>query len=71
MISGLLKQNVGCITVHYKDREVPLYELKFQEDDMENRSIWLEFHEEEEMVSVLEDWMEKAHLGISYFDKKG
>ncbi len=60
------KHKVGCITVYYKDRQVPFYELKFQEDDMENRIIELEFHEEEELISVLEDWMEHAPNRLSF-----
>lgn len=58
------KRNVGCITVDYINRQDtdPSYELKFQEVYTVKVIKVMDFQEEQEVISVLEDWMEHAHL---------
>lgn len=59
-----VKHNVGCIKIHYRDQQVPIYELSFQADAEDKIKI-MEFQEEEKAVAVLEDWLEHAHMGIA------
>lgn len=67
LLFAAVKNNVGCIKVHYRNLQVSNYELTFQDDTKDLIKV-KNFRNEEKVLSVLEEWLEYVHMGQSYLD---